>query len=124
MNTWSLLLVLGALRPEGPVCVGEPVSVLATRGEHPLAGQPLVEIQAPGAADATQRTVGTTDARGAVSWTPTRPGPVVLDVDGERATLYASAARLSDAAPALAIGLLLVGGWCAAGLALARGPRR
>lgn len=89
---------------DGPAVQGVESAIAVGRDGRPVAGYPVLEIAAPGALDASQRTVGTTDAAGRLPWTPTEGGLVALEVSGDRAVIAVH--------PASKVPGALMGGLC------------
>lgn len=118
----GLLLLMGAIELGAPPRAGAEVVVKVTRGGAPVAGQPVLEVSAPGAVDAAQRPIGTTDAGGQVRWTPGAPGYRVLEAGEERAAVAVAVGPAMGALPGAAVGLLLVAALAlGAGIAQKRG---
>lgn len=98
------------LTPDAAPTVGHELGLIATRGDHAVVGQPVVEISPARAADEVQRTVGTTDGAGALRWTPEVAGTVLLEIDGDRVALGVRPGGGWSAGLAGALTLGLLGG--------------
>lgn len=121
--TALLFLGLLGLAQAGSPRVGESVPLSFTRRDQPIAGAPLRVVAPAGAVDAEPATVGTTDATGLVSWTPTVAGIVRLEVGKQESTVLVAPAPGSAPAAAFA-GLLCLALPLGLGLAVARAQRR